>query len=54
MKVTVKMADVFAVEVTVEHNKGRPIDKNLAVVDPSTIVVAELVPESEYAAKLLA
>ena len=61
----VDIADLFAnrvganvvlavVEVAVEHSKGTPTDTILKGVNTCTIVVAELVPESEYAAKLLA
>ena len=45
MEVTVAVAEMFAVEEAVEHNEGRPPDKIVEVVDPSTIVAAELVQE---------
>ena len=45
MEVTEEMVELFAVEVAVEHNEGRPPDKIVEVVGPSTIMVAELVPE---------
>ena len=45
MYVTVEVDQLVAVEVAVEHNEGGPSDKILEVVDPSTVVVAELVLE---------
>ena len=46
MYVTVEVDQLVAVEVAVEHNEGGPTDKILEVVDPSTIVVAELVRQA--------
>ena len=49
-------AMMAVVEVAVEHITGAPTDTILAVVGPSTIVIAALVPEVNLAedAKLLA
>ena len=35
--------ELFTVNGAVIYNKGRPTDKNMKVVGPSTLVVAELV-----------